>query len=117
MVDVRAVYADGSSFNVAARCRSAAGAKAGADQRAQLRSARRGFQPGGQLSDQPGALGKIGTELGKADVNILAAQLSQDAGGESATIILRLDTDVPENVRVAIAEAVGATTLEVVDLS
>jgi len=31
--------------------------------------------------------------------------------------MLRLDTDVPEDVRAAIASAVGATTLEVVDLS
>jgi D-3-phosphoglycerate dehydrogenase len=67
--------------------------------------------------DQPGALGKIGTLLGSADVNVLAAQMSQDASGDSATVMLRLDTDVPEEVRVAIASAVGATTLEVVDLS
>ena len=68
-------------------------------------------------TDQPGALGKIGTLLGGAEVNILAAQMSQDASGESATVMLRLDTDVPEEVRAAIASAVGATTLEVVDLS
>jgi D-3-phosphoglycerate dehydrogenase len=31
--------------------------------------------------------------------------------------MLRLDTDVPEDVRSALASAVDATTLEVVDLS
>ena len=42
-------------------------------------------------ADQPGALGKIGTLLGAAGVNIQAAQLSEDAEGPSATILLRLD--------------------------
>lgn len=68
-------------------------------------------------ADQPGALGKIGTLLGGADVNILAAQMSQDAAGDAATVMLRLDRDVPADVRAAIGTAVGAVTLEVVDLS
>jgi D-3-phosphoglycerate dehydrogenase / 2-oxoglutarate reductase len=67
--------------------------------------------------DQPGALGKIGTLLGTAGVNIQAAQLSEDAEGPSATILLRLDRDVPGDVRSEIATAVGANKLEVVDLS
>lgn len=68
-------------------------------------------------ADQPGALGKIGTLLGAAGVNIQAAQLSEDAEGPSATILLRLDQDVPGDVRSAISDAVGANKLEVVDLS
>ena len=67
--------------------------------------------------DQPGALGKIGTLLGAAGVNIQAAQLSEDAEGPGATILLRLDQDVPGDVRSAIAAAVEANKLEVVDLS
>jgi D-3-phosphoglycerate dehydrogenase len=67
--------------------------------------------------DQPGALGKIGTLLGGATVNILAAQLSQDADGDGATIILRLDRQVPADVLSAISRDVNASTLEVVDLS
>ncbi|MHA3022703.1 phosphoglycerate dehydrogenase [Mycobacterium sp. BMJ-28] len=118
VVDVRTVYADGSSLNVA-------GTLSGPQQVQKLVQINgrnfdlraEGFNLVVNYSDQPGALGKIGTELGGSNVNILAAQLSQDAGGDSATIILRLDTDVPENVRAAIAKAVGATTLEVVDLS
>ena len=51
-------------------------------------------------ADQPGALGKIGTLLGTAGMNIQAAQLSEDAEGPSATILLRLDRDVPADVRV-----------------
>ena len=68
-------------------------------------------------TDQPGALGKIGTLLGSAGVNILAAQMSQDSSGLGATVMLRLDRDVPAAVRTAIGAAVDAGTLEVVDLS
>jgi len=68
-------------------------------------------------TDQPGALGKIGTLLGAADVNILAAQMSQDTSGKAATVMLRLDRDVPADVRTAIGAAVHAVTLDVVDLS
>jgi D-3-phosphoglycerate dehydrogenase len=67
--------------------------------------------------DRPGALGKIGTLLGAARVNIHAAQLSEDAEGPGATILLRLDRDVPGDVRSAIAAAVDANKLKVVDLS
>jgi D-3-phosphoglycerate dehydrogenase / 2-oxoglutarate reductase len=68
-------------------------------------------------SDQPGALGKIGTLLGTAGVSILAAQLSQDADGEGATVMLRLDQQVPSDVLNAIGTDVGAVTLELVELS
>jgi D-3-phosphoglycerate dehydrogenase len=68
-------------------------------------------------SDQPGALGKIGTLLGGAEVNILAAQMSQDTTAGGATVMMRIDRDVPADVRAAITAAVGATTLEVVDLT
>jgi D-3-phosphoglycerate dehydrogenase len=67
--------------------------------------------------DQPGALGKIGTLLGAAGINIEAAQLSADAEGPGATILLRLNRDVPGDVREAISAAVRAYKLEVVDLS
>jgi D-3-phosphoglycerate dehydrogenase len=55
--------------------------------------------------------------LGAADINIHAAQLSEDAEGPGATILLRIDRDVPADARVAIAESVGAKLLEVVDLT
>ncbi|MEO8814200.1 MAG: phosphoglycerate dehydrogenase [Mycobacterium sp.] len=67
--------------------------------------------------DQPGALGKIGTLLGAAGININAAQLSEDVTGPNATILLRVDRDVPEDVRSAIGSSVDANKLKVVDLS
>ncbi|BCI52561.1 D-3-phosphoglycerate dehydrogenase [Mycolicibacterium litorale] len=118
VVDVRAVGADGSVTNVA-------GTLSGPQQVEKIVQINgRNFDLRAEgvnlivnYIDQPGALGKIGTLLGGAEVNIHAAQLSEDAEGPGATILLRLDRDVPADVRSAIAEAVAAKTLEVVDLS
>ncbi|GGC52054.1 phosphoglycerate dehydrogenase [Hoyosella rhizosphaerae] len=68
-------------------------------------------------SDQPGALGIIGSRLGDAGVNVLAAQLSQDTEGDGATILLRLDADVPQGVIDSISAGVSATNIKLVDLS
>ncbi|HTQ20112.1 phosphoglycerate dehydrogenase [Mycobacterium sp.] len=118
VVDVRAVAADGSVVNVA-------GTLSGPQQVQKIVQINgRNFDLRAQgtnlvinYADQPGALGKIGTLLGAAGVNIQAAQLSEDTEGPSATILLRLDQDVPDDVRSAIRAAVGANKLEVVDLS
>ncbi len=118
LVDVRAVGADGSVVNVA-------GTLSGpqlVEKIVQINGRNFDLRAQGtnliiNYIDQPGALGKIGTVLGTAGVNIAAAQLSEDAEGPSATILLRLDRDVPSEVRSAISAAVDANKLEVVDLS
>jgi D-3-phosphoglycerate dehydrogenase len=118
VVDVRAVAHDGSAVNVA-------GTLSGPQLVEKIVGINgRNFDLRAQGTnlvinyiDQPGALGKIGTLLGAAGVNIHAAQLSEDAEGPGATILLRLDQDVPNDVRSAIASEVGANKLEVVDLS
>ncbi|ALR12505.1 phosphoglycerate dehydrogenase [Mycobacteroides saopaulense] len=118
VVDVRAVYADGSVINVA-------GTLSGpqlVQKIVQINGRNFDLRAAGvnlviNYADVPGALGKIGTVLGSAEVNIQAAQLSQDASGEAATIILRLDRTAPDAVLDEIRAAVGATTLELVDLS
>lgn len=118
VVDVRAVASDGSVVNVA-------GTLSGPQQVEKIvQINERNFDLRAQGTnlvinyvDQPGALGKIGTLLGAAGVNIHAAQLSEDAEGPGATILLRLDREVPEDVRSAIGAAVEANKLEVVDLS
>ncbi|MCV7315814.1 phosphoglycerate dehydrogenase [Mycolicibacillus parakoreensis] len=117
-VEVKAVGADGTVTTVA-------GTLAGPEQVEKLVSINgRNFDLRAEginlvinYDDQPGALGKIGTLLGGAEINIHAAQLSEDVSGPNATILLRLDRDVPANVRDAISAAVDATKLEVVDLS
>ncbi|GAB2997751.1 phosphoglycerate dehydrogenase [Mycobacterium bourgelatii] len=118
VVDVRGVAADGSVVNVA-------GTLSGpqlVEKIVQINGRNFDLRAQGtnlviNYADQPGALGKIGTLLGSAGVNIQAAQLSEDTEGDNATILLRLDQDVPESVRSEIATAVGANKLEVVDLS
>ena len=118
MVDVRAVGDDGSTVNVA-------GTLTGpqlVEKIVQINGRNLELRAEGvnliiNYDDQPGALGKIGTLLGAAGANILAAQLSQDADGEGATVMLRLDRQVPAEVLSAIGRDVNAVTLEVVDLS
>ena len=117
VVDVRAVYSDGSVTNVA-------GTLSGpqlVEKIVQINGRNFDLRAEGvylivNYIDQPGTLGKIGTLLGAADINIHAAQLSEDAEGPGATILLRIDRDVPADARAAIAEAVGAKLLEVVNL-
>ncbi|MBO0864422.1 MAG: phosphoglycerate dehydrogenase [Mycobacterium sp.] len=118
VVDVRAVAPDGSVVNVA-------GTLSGpllVEKIVQINGRNFDLRAQGinlviNYIDQLGALGKIGTLLGGAGVNIQAAQLSEDAEGPGATILLRLDRDVPRDVREAIGAAVDAYKLEVVDLS
>ena len=118
VVDVRAVTSDGSVVNVA-------GTLSGpqlVQKIVQINGRNFDLRAEGvnliiNYIDQPGALGRIGTLLGEASVNIHAAQLSEDAEGPGATILLRLDQRPPDHVLSAIAPAVGANMLEVVDLS
>ncbi len=118
VIDVRAVASDGSAVNVA-------GTLAGPQQVqkiVQINGRHFDLRAEGtnliiHYVDQPGALGKIGTLLGGAGVNIHAAQLSEDTEGPLATILLRLDREVPDDLRSAIAAAVDAKKLAVVDLS
>lgn len=41
--------------------------------------------------DRPGVMGRVGTLLGEAGVNIVAAQISQDLTGGAAVMVLRLE--------------------------
>lgn len=118
LVDVRAVYADGSVANVAGTLTEPRLVEKivningrNFDLRAE------GLNLVASYSDQPGSLGKIGTLLGNAGIDILAAALSQDAEGDGATIILRVNRKIDDDVIAAITGAVDATLIEQVDLS
>ncbi len=118
VVDLRAVFADGSVVNVS-------GTLTGPKQVQKIVNINgRNFDLRAEginlvvhYDDQPGALGKIGTLLGEAGVDIQAAQLSQDAEGTGAIILLRVDRDVADDVQQAITGAVGATKIELVNLA
>jgi D-3-phosphoglycerate dehydrogenase len=57
-----------------------------------------------QHNDRPGMIGRIGSTLGAADVNIGAMHLARSAPREDALMILALDDDVPEGVAKAILD-------------
>ncbi|NLG46707.1 phosphoglycerate dehydrogenase [Gordonia sp. (in: high G+C Gram-positive bacteria)] len=117
-VDVRAFFADGSIVNVA-------GTLTGPKQVQKIVNINgRNFDlraEGRNLlvsyTDQPGSLGKIGTVLGNAGVDIVAAALAQDVDGDGATMILRLDRELADELVDAVSDAVSATHIKQVDLS
>lgn len=59
-----------------------------------------------EYADRPGVMGTVGTLLGEAAVNIVAAQISQTTEGHDAIMILRVDrrveADILERIRVAV---------------
>ncbi|NEW42464.1 phosphoglycerate dehydrogenase [Nocardia cyriacigeorgica] len=118
VVDLRAVFGDGRTLNVAGTLTEPAQVEKivningrNYDMRAEgLNLAVLNYE------DKPGALGKIGMKLGEAEVDILAAQLTQDVDKEGATVMLRVGKEVSAEVQNAIRESVGATKVVQVDL-
>ncbi|MCF4007010.1 phosphoglycerate dehydrogenase [Corynebacterium uropygiale] len=65
-----------------------------------------------QYTDAPGALGKAGSILGEAGINIEAAGLTQAARGDGAILVLRVEREVPEELVASIAEQLGAKAFQ-----
>ena len=63
--------------------------------------------------DRPGVLGKVGTILGGEGIDIQAAALSQDAEGDGATVILRVDRLVSGSVIDQISDQLDAQVSQV----
>ncbi|WP_040791474.1 phosphoglycerate dehydrogenase [Nocardia paucivorans] len=118
LVDLRAVFGDGRTLNVA----GALTEPQQVEKIVNINGRNYDMRAEGlnlailNYADRPGALGRIGTALGAADVDILAAQLTQDVNKEGATVVLRVNREVPADVQSSIAEAVGATKVVLVDL-
>ena len=66
-----------------------------------------------RYTDVPGALGKVGSKLGDADINIEAAALTQTTKGSGAMLILRVEKEVPAELEAQIAESINAASLQV----
>jgi len=118
MVDVRAVFGDGSTVNVAGTLTEPREVEKivningrNFDLRAEGRNLIVSY------ADQPGSLGKIGTLLGNAGVDIAAAGLAQDLEGPGATMMLRVNGEVSDEVLASVGEAVSATLIKQVDFS
>ncbi|MBV7295154.1 phosphoglycerate dehydrogenase [Corynebacterium sp. TAE3-ERU12] len=66
--------------------------------------------------DKPGALGRIAGHLGEAGINIEAAALSPETDGSHAIIVLRVDAEVPAELRERIADAIEASKILQIEL-
>jgi len=114
-VTVRAVHADGTSLSVS-------GAITGLDEVEKIVEVNgRHFDiraEGNMLlleyPDRPGVMGSVGTLLGKAGVNIEAAQISQTTDRADAVMLLRVDRPVKQDVLEPIGNSVGARTVRAV---
>jgi D-3-phosphoglycerate dehydrogenase len=67
--------------------------------------------------DRPGTIGRLGTLVGQADVNISAMHLARSAPREDALMILALDDDVTPALESAIRSADGVLDLWTVRLA
>jgi len=66
--------------------------------------------------DRPGIVGSVGRILGDHNVNIGGMQVSRDASGDHAMIVLTVDSAVPAAVLDQIVAEIGAHTGRAVDL-
>lgn len=66
--------------------------------------------------DRPGMIGKVGTLLGLADVNIASMQVARDGPRGEAIMVLTLDDPVPQNVMDTIYQELDIQWSKVLDL-
>ena len=67
-----------------------------------------------EYADRPGVMGRVGTLLGEAAVNIEAAQISQTTDGTDAIMLLRVDRPVDPAVLDPIGASIGARTVRLI---
>ncbi len=66
--------------------------------------------------DRPGVVGRIGTTLGRAGVNIAAMRVAREAAGGEALMTLTVDSSVDPDLLAAVAAEIGSSNEAVVDL-
>jgi len=62
-------------------------------------------------------MGRVGTLLGEAGINIEAAQISQTTDGSDAGMLLRVDRHIDAHLLEPIGASVGAHTIRAVDFN
>jgi D-3-phosphoglycerate dehydrogenase len=67
-----------------------------------------------EYADRPGVMGRVGSLLGEAAVNIEAAQISQTTDGADANMLIRGDRAVDPGVLEPIGASVGARTTRLI---
>ncbi|GAB3157400.1 phosphoglycerate dehydrogenase [Amycolatopsis sp. NPDC004378] len=118
LVTVRAVHADGQVLTVS-------GSVTGKDEVEKLVEVNgRGFDLRAEgtvllveYGDRPGVMGRVGTLLGEAGINIEAAQISQTTDGSDAVMLLRVDRHIDAHLLEPIGASVGAHTIRAVDFN
>jgi len=70
-----------------------------------------------EYPDRPGIMGRVGTLLGEAGINIEAAQISQTVDGDDAVMLLRVDRPVGSHLLEPIGASVGAHTIRAVEFN
>ncbi|MGP6173356.1 phosphoglycerate dehydrogenase [Corynebacterium sp. A21] len=65
-----------------------------------------------RYTDAPGALGKVGSRLGEASINIEAAAMTQAAKGDGGVLILRVESEVPEDLADQIAADLNGEVIQ-----
>ncbi len=61
-----------------------------------------------RYQDRPGVIGRVGTVLGEAGVNVGLMQVARDVAGGEALMVLALDTAVPPEVEERVVAVAGA---------
>lgn len=67
--------------------------------------------------DKPGMIGRIGTFLGDAEINIAAMQVGRRESGGAALMVLSVDKPVPDDVAKQISEVNGVALVRAINLS
>jgi D-3-phosphoglycerate dehydrogenase len=116
LVTVRAVHSDGTTITVS----GALTGKDGVEKLVEVNG--RSFDLRAERTvllleypDRPGIMGRVGTLLGEAGINIEAAQISQTTGGSDAVMLLRVDRPVDAHLLEPIGATVGAKVVRSVE--
>jgi D-3-phosphoglycerate dehydrogenase len=69
-----------------------------------------------QHTDRPGVIGKVGTLLGEAGINIAGMHVGRESEGQGALMVLKLDTPTSEGLLEQIRQIDGMETVRLVQL-
>ena len=64
--------------------------------------------------DRPGVMGSVGVLLGNSDINIEAAQISQEMAGHASIMVLRLSALPPADLLADLSTAVAASAIRAI---
>jgi D-3-phosphoglycerate dehydrogenase / 2-oxoglutarate reductase len=67
--------------------------------------------------DRPGIIGKIGSLLGNADINVATMQVGRHEMGGEALIAMTVDSAVPGDLTQQIARSIGASQARTISLT